>query len=192
MKLIVGLGNPGDEYIDSRHNIGFSVIKSLAKVFKVSFKRDRGTFSLSARAKIARENIVLGMPFTFMNLSGVAVKALLKKYKIDLNDLLVVSDDLDLELGRLKIRPYGSSGGHRGLDSIIEALGREEFARLRIGIGKAPEDSEASIYVLAPFGKKEKTEVKKVIDQAIACCESWVTKGVTETMNIFNRRQIKQ
>lgn len=187
MKLIVGLGNPGRLYIDSRHNIGFSVIKSLAKIYKISLKK--GNFSLSGKAEIGGQNVILAMPLTFMNLSGTVVAGLLKKYRIDLSNLLVVCDDLDLEFGRLKLRPSGSSGGHRGLKSIIDSVASHGFVRLRIGIGRPFQDIDASDYVLSHFSRKEKAQVRQIIEKAGECCQSWVTRGVTETMNIFNKRR---
>jgi PTH1 family peptidyl-tRNA hydrolase len=189
MKLIVGLGNPGRLYIDSRHNIGFSVVKALAKDWKVALKKDKGTSSLSAKVKFANENLILALPLTFMNLSGTAVKALLKKYKVDLNNLFVICDDLDLEFGRIKVRPCGSSGGHRGLKSIIESLKTQSFCRLRIGIGRPlNKDRGCAEFVLTPFSKKEKAEVKDILETAKSCVLSWITKGITETMNVFNKR----
>ncbi len=189
MKLIVGLGNPGKDYAGSRHNIGFLVIKALAKSCKIPFKKDTATFSLNALVKIDGQNVILAMPLTFMNLSGMAVSALFKKYKIGPDNLLVVCDDLDLGLPRLRIRALGSSGGHRGLKSVIDALGTKGFSRLRIGIGR-PENIniEASEYVLSPFNREEKGQVEKAIERARQCCSIWVTKGVTEAMNIFNKR----
>lgn len=198
MKLIVGLGNPGKLYIDSRHNIGFSVVNALAKSHKVVFKKDSGVCALTAKCKLRNEFVLLAMPLTFMNLSGLAVSALLKKYKIDLprpcaqerglDNLLVVCDNLDLELGRQKIRPYGSAGGHQGLKSIIGSLKSERFARLRIGIARPQRDVEVSEYVLSPFTLKEKAQVKEVIEKAILACELWVRKGITKTMNMVNKR----
>jgi len=188
MRLIVGLGNPGRLYTDSRHNIGFSVVKALAKSYKISLKKESGNSSLSAKGKIDGKNVILATPLTFMNLSGIAVRDLFKKYRIDLDNLLVVCDDLDLEFGRLKLRPSGSSGGHRGLKSIIDSLGSQEFPRLRIGIGRSSQEIEASVYVLSPFSRREKGQVKHIIEKAVGCCRSWVVKDITETMNIFNKR----
>lgn len=188
MKLIVGLGNPGDIYAGSRHNIGLSIVKALAQVTKISLKKDKGTFSLSGKGKIGGQNVILAIPTTFMNLSGITVRALLEKYKIDLDNLLVVLDDLDLEFARLKIRPCGSSGGHRGLKSIIDTLKSQRFARLRIGIARPTVNTETSEYVLSGFTKKEKKELREVIGNTTSCCKGWVTGGITETMNIFNKR----
>lgn len=186
MKLIVGLGNPGLRYSGSRHNIGFSIVKSLAKDHAAALRKDKYAQALSVKVKIEDQDIVLAMPLTYMNLSGAAVSALVKRYKIDLGDILVVCDDLDLELGRIKIRPSGSSGGHRGLQSIIEALGSNGFCRLRIGIGRSQEFIEAAEYVLASFRRNEKGVVKEAIENASSCCEVWVKEGVVECMNLFN------
>ncbi|MBI3991458.1 MAG: aminoacyl-tRNA hydrolase [Candidatus Omnitrophica bacterium] len=174
--------------MESRHNAGFSVVKALSKNYKIPLKKDN-TFSLSGKGKIQGESLILALPLTFMNLSGAAVSALIKKYKVDLQDLLVVCDDLDLGFGVIKIRPNGSSGGHRGLDSIINSIGSQEFARLRIGIGRPVHDNgDAADFVLSSFTKKEKERVKEIMALACDCCRMWSTKGIIESMNIFNRR----
>lgn len=190
MKLIVGLGNPGRLYIASRHNVGFIVITALGQSNKIILKKEKSVFSLIGRGRIERENVALAMPLTFMNLSGIAVKAMLKKFRLNLEDLLVVCDDLDLDFGRIRLRPSGSSGGHRGLKSIASSLGEEGFARLRVGIGRpsGQQDIETAEYVLSPFNGKEKGQLKQVTEKASQCCASWITKGVLETMSIFNKR----
>jgi PTH1 family peptidyl-tRNA hydrolase len=187
MKLIVGLGNPGNLYVNSRHNVGFLVVRTLAQAHKILLKKEKGILSLSGKGRIEGQNIILAMPLTFMNLSGVAVAGLLKRYKIDLSNLLVACDDLDLSLGRLKIKSSGSSGGHRGLKSIIESLKGDTFARLRIGIGR-PARTDISAYVLSHFSKKEKVELSELIERASDCCRVWVAKGINKSMNIFNQR----
>jgi PTH1 family peptidyl-tRNA hydrolase len=189
VKLIIGLGNPGIVYADSRHNIGFSVIKALSKRYKVSLKKDNNAFALSGKGRIEGKAAVLALPLTFMNLSGIAVGTLIKKYEIDLEDLLIVCDDLDLGLGVIKIRPSGSSGGHRGLGSIIASLGTECFPRLRIGIGRPlDKNADTADFVLAHFLKKEKAQVVETVGQACDCCRVWATEGLTDSMNTFNRR----
>lgn len=190
MKLIVGLGNPGDIYRDSRHNIGFSVVKALSQSNKILLKKEKDAFSLSGKGRIGGQNVILAEPLTFMNLSGIAVSTLLRKYRINLDNLLVVLDDLDLELGRLKIRASGSCAGHRGLESIIEDLESSGFARLRIGIGRPHQANNIDTreYVLSGFTNKEKKKVKEAVFNASNCCEVWLAKGVDEAMNIFNRR----
>lgn len=187
MKLIVGLGNPGRLYIDSRHNLGFSVVRAIARNAKAALKNDSRTFSLSVKVRFGTEIVILALPLTFMNLSGNAVKALLKKHKIGLRNLLVVCDDLDLELGRMKIRASGSCGGHRGLESITGSLGSNEFARLRLGIGGAGRERDAAEYVLSPFNRREKAQLPQIMENAARCCRFWVLEGIEKSMNIFNK-----
>lgn len=188
MKLIVGLGNPGLIYANSRHNIGSTVVKFLASSLKTALKKDNSVFSYLGKTKYSRHELVLALPQNFMNLSGVAVKALLKKFKIMPLDLLVVCDDLDLELGRMKIRASGSSGGQRGLKSIIQHLGTQDFSRLRIGISRPKKAEDAAEYVLSGFLKKEKAAVQDIKEAAAECCLSWAEKGIAETMNMFNKK----
>ncbi len=187
-KLIVGLGNLVLIYTGSRQYVGFAVIKSLASSLKINFKRDSLVSSLVAKDKLFQQDVVLALPQTYMNLSGIAVKALLKKFKVELKDLLVVCDDLDLELGKIKIRAQGSSGGQRGMESIIEHLGTRDFNRLRIGIGRPKSSLDAAKYVLAGFSRQEKVLVKQIEEDAINCCLSWVENGIVQTMNVFNLR----
>lgn len=188
MKMIVGLGNPGTDYAGTRHNVGFLVIKALAKSWRIALKSDRRTCSLSGRRSIRGQEAVLAMPLTFMNLSGPAVRALCKKYGTEVCDLLVVCDDLDLELGRIKIRPSGSAGGHRGLQSIIDSLGASDFCRLRIGIDRPPAGRDAAEYVLSAFARRQQPQLKEAIGRSCLCCQSWLTDGMVKTMNIFNAR----
>lgn len=188
MKLIVGLGNPGKVYSETRHNIGSFIIKSLAKELGADLKKGIFSSSLSAKIKIGAEEVILATPLVFMNLSGSPVAALVKKYRIVLNQLLVVFDDLDLELGRIKLKAGGSSAGHKGLESIIGALGDRQFLRLRVGIGR-PKDANADIsrYVLSPFLKKEKKTVQEVVECSCTAIKTWISQGTTQTMNLFNR-----
>ena len=191
MKLIVGLGNPGELYAGSRHNLGSLTVRTLAKRCKVSLKKDFRTLSLCGKAGICGQKIILAIPLVFMNLSGGAVMALLKRYKLGLQDLLIVCDDIDLELGRLKIRPGASSGGHRGLESIAQTLKSQEFARLRLGIGRPPSDLRAADFVLSRFDREEQKQLKEIVERACDCCQVWVTQGLDESMNIFNRRRTR-
>jgi PTH1 family peptidyl-tRNA hydrolase len=184
------LGNPGIIYAGSRHNIGFLVIRHLARIHKIVLKKDSNAFSLTGKGRVGKGNVILAMPLTFMNLSGLAVKALLKKYKVDLNNLLVICDNLDLEFARLKVCAQGSSGGHRGLKSTIDSLGTQDFARLGIGIGRPLNNLDASEYVLSPFTRREKQQISSVIKKASDCCLVWANEGITKSMNIFNRKEI--
>ncbi len=187
-KLIVGLGNPGIIYAKNRHNVGFMVLKSLASSLKINFKRESLVSALVAKDRLFGQEVVLALPQRYMNLSGIAVKALLKKFKVDLKDLLVVCDDLDLEPGKIKIRAQGSSGGQRGLESIIEHLGTQDFCRLRIGIGRPKNPQDAARYVLSGFLRQEKVVMQQALEDALSCSLSWVEKGIVETMNVFNKQ----
>jgi len=188
MKLIIGLGNPGKNYEQTRHNIGQAVIKDLSRKLNVVLKRGLFSGSLSVKCRIKKQECLLAAPLSYMNLSGGAVKSLVRKHKIGLKDLIIVSDDLDLELGKLKLKAGGSSGGHKGLESIIAVLGTNDFCRLRIGIGRPDNKSiDISDYVLSGFKKSEKTTAGAVIENACEALELWAEKGAEQTMNIINR-----
>jgi PTH1 family peptidyl-tRNA hydrolase len=189
MKLMVGLGNPGRIYSGTRHNIGFTVVRGLSQAYKISLKKESRIPALSGKFRISGAEVILALPLTYMNLSGVAVAGLLKKYKIEARNLLVVLDDLDLELGRIKLRPCGSSAGQRGLQSIIASLGTKEFARLRVGIGRPAKAQEASEYVLAPFKAAEKEKIAQVLQEAQDCCLAWVNQGISRAMGTFNKKE---
>jgi PTH1 family peptidyl-tRNA hydrolase len=188
MKLIVGLGNPGKIYEQTRHNIGSRVVKALGASHKVVLKKGLFGSSLSARVRIKSVECLLAVPLSYMNLSGGPVKSLLKKHKIALEDLIVVHDELDLEAGKLKLKSGGSSGGHNGLESVIGVLGTQEFNRLRVGIAR-PENKLADIskYVLSAFKKSELAQIEEAIDKACQALELWVEAGPAQTMNIINR-----
>ncbi|MFA5096256.1 MAG: aminoacyl-tRNA hydrolase [Candidatus Omnitrophota bacterium] len=189
MKLIVGLGNPGIFYSGTRHNVGFQVVKNLAGAQKAVLKKERGVRALSARAKVEGSDVILALPLTYMNLSGEAVFPLLNRYGSGPADLLVVCDDLDLEFGRIKIRSGGSSAGHRGIQSIIDSLGGNEFSRVRVGIGRPAVG--AADYVLSHFNRNEKAALSAMINRAQECCLSWISQGVEKSMNIFNPKESK-
>lgn len=190
MKLIIGLGNPGKVYASSRHNIGFLIVTELAKCYGIQLKKGLASYSLAGKGKIDSREVILAEPLTFMNLSGNAVLALVKKHKIDIKDILVLCDDLDLRFGRLRIRKSGSSGGHRGLNSIINSLKTRDFSRLRIGIGRPQEDIDVAEYVLDPFNKAEKKHLSLIINTACECVRDWVIEGIDKTMNLFNRNAL--
>ena len=186
MKLVVGLGNPGRKYDGTRHNAGFDVLDLLAGRHRLEWE------SAPADALIAKwrsASVLLAKPLTFMNLSGHAIGDLLRFYKIDLPDLFVVVDDANLELGRLRARPSGSAGGHNGLKSIIEALGTEEFARLRVGVGRGDGRLDLADHVLAKFDPDERIEVAEAVGRAADAAELFVTEGIVAVMNRFNRKE---
>lgn len=186
MKLVVGLGNPGSRYEKTRHNVGFRVIDALAGRWRIDMQRQKFSAAIGDGV-IAGERSVLLKPLTFMNLSGQSVQAALAFYKLPVDELLVISDDLDLPTGRLRVRSSGSSGGQRGLESIIAMLGTEAFARVRIGIGRPAFD--AAGYVLSEFSPEETDDAEAGVRRAADAAECWLTDGVTATMNRFNRAE---
>lgn len=188
LKAIVGLGNPGRTYARTRHNTGARAVEILAKLEDFSFRPDRSLKSFVANADLEGEGLILVVPQTFMNLSGEAVEALLKKKNVDLNNLLVVYDDVALPLGAMRFKSSGSDGGHNGVASIIERLGTKDFARLRLGIGNKEGYSDLSDYVLSAFKKDEEPELKLMLDRSAEAIRMWVTEGLIPTMNCFNKK----
>ena len=182
MKVIMGLGNPGNKYENTRHNIGFKVIKKLAEKYECS--PERKFSSLVARDKIDDIEVMLVQPLTFMNRSGKAAGKIAGKLDLKPEDFLVIHDDLDLELGRIKLKKSGSSGGHNGVKSIISALDSRNFSRLRMGIGRPPAGISAADYVLTSFVKEEMDEVVgPAIKRAISAIEVWCREGCEIAMN---------
>lgn len=184
IRMVAGLGNPGDEYLDTRHNVGFRVIDSLAEALKINVKK-RKFGAVFGSGKLADKTVILLKPAQFMNNSGQAVTTAVGFYKLDVRDLLVITDDMALSPGKIRIRAKGSSGGHNGLADIIEKLGTIEFGRLRIGIGLSSEE-EAVDFVL---DKPTQTE-RPLLDEAIARAQEavlcWIECGIETVMNQFN------
>jgi len=198
MKLIVGLGNPGPEYVFTPHNAGFLAIDRIAAVCDVQVANRRGR-ALTAKARLAGHDVLLAKPETFMNLSGLSVAALLQELELGVEDLIVLYDELAIPLGQLRIRERGSAGGHNGVKSISGVLGTEEWTRVRIGVGKPPLagpdgkpgrtiKSGGKDFLLAPMRKQEFAELDEVLDQAVRAVEAVLTKGVGAAMNEFNRK----
>jgi PTH1 family peptidyl-tRNA hydrolase len=185
MKLIVGLGNPGRKYVGTRHNIGFDVVAELARRGSAAAPRNAFDSELTEVA-IAGDRVLLAAPQTFMNLSGRAVRQILDFYKLELPDLLVICDDLNLPLGRLRLRKSGSAGGQKGLKNIIEHAGSEDFARLRIGIDRPPQRIDATAYVLQRFSSAERDAISAAVFAAAAAAEMWVKDGPDAAMNRAN------
>lgn len=187
LALIVGLGNPGPEYANHRHNIGFQIVQALADAHGLSFARHKKAKGRVAEGKIGERMVVLAKPQTFMNLSGRTVGRLSREREISPECILVVHDDLDLPLGRLRARPEGGSGGHNGLRSIIKSLGSRDFARLRVGIDRPPGSLDPADYVLQPFASEDSPLVAETIERAVQAVESWLAEGIVATMDRFNR-----
>jgi len=192
MKLIVGLGNPGRLYVNNRHNVGFQCVDLVARRHGIRLDRRRARSKIGV-GEVAGTPVVLAKPTTFMNLSGEAVSALMRLHKVALEDLVVIYDDLDLPLGRLRVRPGGSAGGHNGMKSIIGHLGTPDFARLRIGIGPpvitadTPSRSVDTVdYVLSDFTSDEKAVLHEVCQTAADAVGCLISQGVTAAMNRYN------
>lgn len=184
MKLIVGLGNPGREYAGTRHNVGFMTIAELAKQHRINVKGAFGP-AIAGRGSIAGEPVMLLQPTTFMNRSGTAVAYALKKLELPLTELLIIFDDLDLPVGKIRLRSLGSSGGHNGIKSTIAALNSQEFSRLRIGIGRS-EGTDVIDYVLQPFAADERLLIHETIGRACSAVEAWVQNGIERAASQFN------
>lgn len=192
MKLIVGIGNPGREYAETRHNLGFRVADALARQFGIACDRRRFS-ALVGGGQIGPERVLLLKPQTYVNESGIAVREAVQWYGLALEDVLVICDDFALPLGWLRTRRQGSSGGHKGLQSVAGALGTEEFARLRLGIGSsAPGVAYGRDYVLAGFMPEELPEVEKMIAAAADAAVVWVEKGLEACMAKTNRREAEE
>lgn len=185
MKIVVGLGNPGDRYKGTRHNIGFQVVDELARRWNNTPWKRRYEAEVSEHRAIGP--VLLVKPQTFMNLSGTAVRAAAKFYKTLPADIIVVHDDLDLPSGRLRIRERGGSGGHRGIESISAEMGTDEFVRVRFGVGRPPADWDSADYVLGRFTAEEQPVVQAAIATAADAIEAILKEGAAPAMNRFNR-----
>ncbi len=184
MKIIAGLGNPGEKYTKTRHNLGFMVIDRLAGRFGVDVNTRRFR-ALVGEVSLGAERLILVKPLTYVNRSGLSVKRVLEHYACSADSLMVICDDLNLPLGKLRIRRKGSSGGHRGLESIIASLGSTEFPRLRIGVGLPPH-GEAREYVLMPFTRGEEEVVEEVLETACEAVIDWARSDIEECMKKYN------
>jgi PTH1 family peptidyl-tRNA hydrolase len=185
LNLIVGLGNPGERYKNTRHNLGYRVIDFLAEKNKKNFKPQKGEF-LSCEIHIKEEIIYLAKPLTFMNSSGVAVVEAMDNFDLGIENLFVVCDDVNLPLGKIRIREKGTDGGHKGLRSIIYQLNSVDFARLRMGIGEVPQNVDLEEFVLEDFKEDEKEQVDKMIEKAAQAVENIWNSEIEDSMNRFN------
>ena len=188
MKLIVGLGNPGSQYRGTRHNVGFEVVDELARRWNLMFESSPAE-AVMARGRRPDARLMLVKPLTFMNLSGVAVNAIVRYYRIDIGDLLVVADDVNLTLGQLRARRGGSDGGHNGLRSVIDRLGTTEIPRLRVGVDRGDSRRELSDHVLAAFDESEQATIRTAIVEAGDAAELFVGDGIDAVMNRYNRTE---
>lgn len=188
MWLVVGLGNPGAEYSHTRHNAGFLVVQALARRWGLQLKT-RAYKSRLAKTRKGRSTVALALPQTFMNLSGQAVLSLMTGYRIKPDRLIVVYDDLDLDLGQIRVRGSGSPGSHKGMQSIVQAIGHQDFPRVRVGIGPKPANREAASYVLEEFPEEEWIKIQPALDNACLAVEMIIAGELARAMNCFNRKK---
>lgn len=188
MFIIAGLGNPTKEYDNTRHNIGFVTIDALADKYNISVM-DIKNKALTGKGIINGQKVILVKPLTFMNLSGESIRPLADYYKIDVEtQLIVISDDITLPPGQIRVRKKGSAGGHNGLKNIIKNLGSEEFQRIRVGVGEKPKGYDLADYVLGHFSKEEKPLMEEGVQKAVKAAEIMLTGDVDHAMNEFNRK----
>lgn len=185
--IVLGLGNPGSDYKGTRHNVGFEVVERLCARHSIDLKH-HGQRSRFGEGLIAGVSVVLAEPLTFMNRSGGAARALLEKYSLPVERLVVIVDDVALPLSTIRVRKSGSAGGHNGLQSVIDSLGSTHFPRVRVGIGSAPPGHLVD-YVLSPFARGERILMEQAYERAADAVECMVTEGVDAAMNRFNRHQ---
>lgn len=183
MKIIVGLGNPGRKYKDTRHNTGYRVVEELASRYNID-KEESKFDAIIGHLRIGSEKVLVVKPLTYMNLSGNAVQPLVNWFKLDLTDLLVVYDDMDLPPGTLRIRSFGGNGGHKGMNSISQRLSSKNFPRVRVGIGR-PEDDTID-WVLGKFTGEEKELIESTVEKAADAIECWIKNGIDTAMNRYN------
>lgn len=191
MFLIVGLGNPGVEYAATRHNIGFDMITYLSDKYNIPVNSREGK-ALVGKGILAGEKVMLAQPQTYMNLSGESVRALMDYYKIDIEDLLVIYDDISLDVGQIRMRGKGSAGGHNGIKSIIQHTGTQEFARIKIGVGQKPEGGDLVKHVLGRFSREEDGMFRDVFALAEEGLLVWLQEDMKSAMNKVNGRRIER
>ncbi|WP_096190469.1 aminoacyl-tRNA hydrolase [Evansella halocellulosilytica] len=185
MKLIVGLGNPGAKYDGTRHNVGFEVIDRCQQQLSIELDQSKFKGAFGYR-KIGEEKIFLLKPLTYMNLSGESIVPLMNFYKIRIDELLVIYDDLDLPPGAIRLRQKGGHGGHNGIRSIISQLGTDKFKRIRVGIGRPPQGQAVPNYVLSGFQEEERAEVDQAVEKATEAVEEWTKTSFANVMNKYN------
>ena len=185
MKLIVGLGNVGEKYLFTRHNVGFMVVDKLAYDKGFDFREEKKLKCFLAKTRLNGEDVVIIKPTTFMNLSGEAVSLVMNYYKIDVKDLLIIYDDLSLDLGKLRFRANGSDGGHNGIKSIIKHVSTKDFHRIKVGIGPQP-TIPAEAFVLQNFAKEQMDDLKQSVKRTIEALECYLSDGIEKAQNRYN------
>ena len=184
-RIIVGLGNPGEQYVETRHNVGFRCVDRVARDHSIAYSR-RHSSALMGEGEIEGHRVVLAKPRTFVNRSGQAIAYLLARYRVSPQELLVICDDMDLPLGKLRLRSKGSAGGHNGIESIGDVVDTQDFPRLRVGIGRPPVDTDQIEYVLGTISEDEQNAVDEAVERVAQVVVSVLTDGIAVAMNKFN------
>lgn len=185
VKVIIGLGNPGKQYADTRHNVGFMAIDKISEQWNIAVQQNKFR-ALIGEGFIESTRVLLVKPQTYMNLSGESINELVRFYKLDVDDLVVIYDDLDLPVGKLRLREKGSAGGHNGIKSLIAHLGTQEFKRIKIGISRPRPGQSVSHYVLDPFPATDRPLIQQAIEQAAEASSQWTKQSFIQVMNQFN------
>ena len=188
MKLVAGLGNPGRDYAGTRHNIGFGVIARISDKYNIPLTGKEHK-AICGKGMIGGEKVILAQPQTFMNLSGECVRSLVDDYKLESEDIIIAYDDIDLEVGQLRIRSKGSAGGHNGIKNIISHLGTNEFPRVKVGVGGKPEGGDLVRHVLGRFSREDEKMIGEVLDVAVEAVETILSDGVEAAMNRYNAKR---
>ena len=188
MKLVAGLGNPGRDYAGTRHNIGFGVIARISDKYNIPLTGKEHK-AICGKGMIGGEKVILAQPQTFMNLSGECVRSLVDYYKLESEDIIIAYDDIDLEVGQLRIRSKGSAGGHNGIKNIISHLGTNEFPRVKVGVGGKPEGGDLVRHVLGRFSREDEKVIGEVLDVAVEAVETILSDGVDAAMNRYNAKR---
>lgn len=188
MRIIIGLGNPTDKYQATRHNIGWDAITRISDDYRIPLNQKKHK-AICGTGFIEGEKVILAQPITYMNLSGESVRELVDFYKVSTEDIIVIYDDINLDVGQLRIRKKGSAGGHNGIKSIISHLGTDEFPRIRIGVGEKPKDWDLADYVLSRFKDEEQEAVRQALKETSDACRMIITSGMDATMNQYNKKK---
>lgn len=188
MKLVAGLGNPGRDYAGTRHNIGFGVIARISDKYNIPLTGKEHK-AVCGKGMIGGEKVILAQPQTFMNLSGESVRSLVDYYRLESEDIIIAYDDIDLEVGQLRIRSKGSAGGHNGIKNIISHLGTNEFPRVKVGVGGKPEGGDLVRHVLGRFSREDEKVIGEVLDVAVEAVETILSDGVEAAMNRYNAKR---
>jgi len=188
MILIVGLGNPGREYANTRHNIGFRVIDKLADLHNIPLNQKKHK-AIYGSGYIEGQKVILAQPQTYMNLSGESVRELVDFYKIEPEEIIVIFDDISLDVGQLRLRKKGSAGGHNGIKNIIAHLNSQDFPRIKVGVGEKPAGWDLKDHVLGAFPKEQESLVKESIENAAEACKCMISEGIESAMNIYNQKK---